>query len=125
MSEDTMDLAYRLLDDQLVDVDARRCGRVDDLLFSGAPGEPLVLAAILSGSGVWHRRLPRWARPAAQYLFGAGVIGKDIIQVPWSQVDGIDDVVHLKAKAPELGLGAGDDRDAELFRRMPGNGPAE
>ncbi|MEA2134792.1 MAG: hypothetical protein QOC68_2701 [Solirubrobacteraceae bacterium] len=115
-----MNLAYRILDDQLVDVEGRRCGRVDDLLLEGEPGEPLVLEAILSGSGVWHRRLPGWLQRPARYLFGSGVIGKDIIQVPWTQVDGFDDVVHLRAKAPELGLGQGDDRDAALFRRIPG-----
>jgi sporulation protein YlmC with PRC-barrel domain len=115
-----MNLAYRILDDQLVDVDGRRCGRVDDLLLTGEPGQPLVVEAILSGSGVWHRRLPGRLRRLSQYLFGSGVIGKDIIQVPWAQVDHIDDVVHLRAKAPELGLGQGDDRDAALFRRVPG-----
>jgi sporulation protein YlmC with PRC-barrel domain len=115
-----MNLAYRILDDQLVDVEGRRCGRVDDVMLAGEPGQPLVLDAILSGSGVWHRRLPRRLRRPARYLFGAGVIGKDIIQVPWAQVDGFDDVVHLRAKARELGLGQGDDRDAALFRRVPG-----
>lgn len=121
----TMDLAYRVLDDQLVDVDARRCGRVDDILFTGAPGQPMVMLAILSGSGVWHRRLPRWSQRLAQAVFGVGTIGKDVIQVPWTQVDKIDDVIHLKAKAAELGLGVGDDRDAAVFRKIPGDGPTQ
>ena len=56
---DRMDAVYRILDDQLVDVDGRRCGRVDDLEFDGGLGEPPRLYAILSGSGTWHRRLPR------------------------------------------------------------------
>jgi hypothetical protein len=115
-----MNLAYRILDDQIVDVDGRRCGRVDDLLLDGRPGQPLVLDAILSGSGVWHRRLPGWLQRPARYLFGSGVIGKDVIQVPWAQVDHFDEVVHMKAKAVDLGLGQGDDRDAALFRRIPG-----
>lgn len=115
-----MDLGYRVLDDQLVDVDGRRCGRVDDLVFAGEPGAPLVLETILSGSGAWHRRLPGWLQRPARYLFGDGVIGKDVIEVPWSQVDSLDSVVHLRAKAPDMGLGQGDDRDAALFRRVPG-----
>jgi hypothetical protein len=115
-----MNLGYRILDDQLVDVDGRRCGRVDDVLLAGEPGQALVLHAILSGSGAWHRRLPGWLQRPARYLFGTGVIGKDVIQVPWAQVDGFDSVVHLRPKAAELGLGQGDERDAALFRRRPG-----
>ena len=64
MTPDHMDLVYRVLDDQLVDVDGRRCGRVDDLEFDGGPGEQPRLSAILSGSGMWHRRMPRVLRTA-------------------------------------------------------------
>jgi hypothetical protein len=117
---DGMNLGYRILDDQLVDVDGRRCGRVDDLLLAGEPGQPLVLHTILSGSGVWPRRLPGWLERPARRLFGSGVIGQNVIEVPWAQVEGFDSVVHLRAKARELGLGKGDDRDATLFRRVPG-----
>ena len=64
MTPDRIDLVYRILDDQLVDVDGRRCGRVDDLEFDDGPGEQPRLSAILSGSGVWHRRMPRALRTA-------------------------------------------------------------
>ena len=114
-----MDLVYRLLDDQLVDVDGRRCGRVDDLEFEGELGAPPRLHAILSGSGTWHRRMPRRLREIGARVFGTGVVGDDVIRVPWEQVDEIGSVVKLRAKASELGLAQGDDRDATFVRKFP------
>jgi sporulation protein YlmC with PRC-barrel domain len=114
-----MDLVYRVLDEQLVDVDGRRCGRVDDLEFDGGPGEPPQLHAILSGSGTWHRRLPRPLRSFGARVFGTGTSGEDVIRVPWSRVDDISSVVKLKAKATELGLAKGDDRDALFVSKLP------
>jgi sporulation protein YlmC with PRC-barrel domain len=117
--EERIDLVYRVLDDQLVDVDGRRCGRVDDLEFDGGVGNPPQLSAILSGSGVWHRRLPRPFRAAGARVFGSGVLGRDVIRVPWAQVGEITSVIRLKAKARELGLAQGDDRDARFVAKLP------
>ena len=114
-----MDAVYRLLDDQLVDVDGRRCGRVDDLEFEGGLGEPPRLYAILSGSGTWHRRLPRPLRALGKRVFGEGVLGKDVIRVPWEQVDEVKSVVKLKGKARELALGQGDARQAKQIEILP------
>jgi sporulation protein YlmC with PRC-barrel domain len=119
MSVERMDLVYRVLDDQLVDVDGRRCGRVDDLEFDGGVGTTPRLHAILSGSGTWHRRMPRRLRKIGARLFGAGVVGDDVIRVPWEQVDEIGSVVKLRAKASELGLAQGDDRDALFVAKFP------
>jgi sporulation protein YlmC with PRC-barrel domain len=116
-----MDLAYRVLDDQLVDVDGRRCGRADDLEFEGGLGELPRLANILSGSGTWHRRLPRRLRGVGAWIFGTGVKGRDVIQVPWDQVDEIGAVIKLRAKAGELGLGQGDDRGTCIVEKIPGS----
>jgi hypothetical protein len=114
-----MDLVYRVLDDQLVDVDGRRCGRADDLEFAGGLGAPPRLNAIMSGSGVWHRRLPRRLRPLGRRIFGSGVVGHDVIRVPWDRVDRIDTVIALKAKARDLGLGQGDDRMSKRMEKLP------
>jgi sporulation protein YlmC with PRC-barrel domain len=119
MSAERIDLVYRVLDDQLVDVDGRRCGRVDDLEFDGDLGAPPQLQAILSGSGTWHRRMPRRLRRIGARVFGAGVVGDDVIRVPWEQVDEIASVVKLRAKASELGLAQGDDRDAIFVSKFP------
>jgi sporulation protein YlmC with PRC-barrel domain len=114
-----MDLVYRVLDEQLVDVDGRRCGRVDDLEFDGDLGEPPRLHAILSGSGTWHRRMPRPLRSLGARVFGTGVSGDDVIRVSWSQVEDISSVIKLRAKASELGLAQGDDRDALFVAKFP------
>jgi sporulation protein YlmC with PRC-barrel domain len=114
-----MDLVYRVVDDQLVDVEGRRCGRVDDLEFDGDLGSPPRLYSILSGSGVWWRRLPRPLRGLGQKVFGHGVVGEDVIRVPWEQVDAIDTVLHLKGKARDLGLGQGDDRLEPFIAKLP------
>ncbi|HWG08799.1 MAG TPA: hypothetical protein VN672_07295 [Solirubrobacteraceae bacterium] len=116
---DRMDLVYRILDDQLVDVDGRRCGRVDDLEFEGGPGERPRLSAILSGSGVWHRRMPRALRATAARIFGTGTFGVDVIRVPWEEVDDVTSIVRLKGKARDLGLAQGDDRDARFVQKFP------
>jgi len=119
MTPDRMDLVYRILDDQLVDVDGRRCGRVDDLEFDGGPGEQPRLSAILSGAGVWYRRMPRALRTAGARVFGTGVSGEDVIRVPWHQVDDITSAIRLKAKASELGLTQGDESAARFVRKFP------
>jgi hypothetical protein len=114
-----MDLVYRVLDEQLVDVEGRRCGRADDLEFEGELGEPPRLAFVLSGSGAWHRRLPRKLRGLGARVFGSGLVGHDLIRVPWSEVESIDTVIHLKGKARDLGLGQGDDRTGRMVERLP------
>jgi sporulation protein YlmC with PRC-barrel domain len=114
-----MDLVYRLLDDQLLDVDGRRCGRVDDLEFEGGIGEPPRLHAILSGSGTWHRRLPRPLRRLSERIFGRGTLGRDVIRVPWSEVETIGTAVKLRGKARDLGLGQGDRRLAGVLGKLP------
>jgi sporulation protein YlmC with PRC-barrel domain len=120
MSDHRMDLVYRLLDEQLVDVDGRRCGRVDDLEFSGSVGgPPPQLAFVLSGSGAWHARLPRPLRSFGARLFGTGTVGHDLIRVPWEQVEEVATVVRLKGKARDLGLGQGDDRWAPIVGKLP------
>jgi hypothetical protein len=116
---DKMDLSYRVLDDQLVDIDGRRCGRADDLEFDGDLGSPPRLYGMLSGHGVWWRRLPRPLRGLGKRLLGPGVVGDDVIRVPWEQVDHLDTVVHLKAKARDLGLGRGDDELAHHVAKLP------
>jgi sporulation protein YlmC with PRC-barrel domain len=116
---DVLDIAYRILDDQLVDVDGRRCGRADDIEFDGSLGEPPRLFALISGSGSWHRRFPRPLRGLGARIFGAGVRGVDVIRVPWDQVDEIGSVLKLKAKASELGLAQGDYREGERIARWP------
>jgi sporulation protein YlmC with PRC-barrel domain len=82
-----LDLVYRVLDLQLVDVDGRRCGKVDDVELSG---EPLRATALLSGTGTFPDRLPRRLLPRlARRLVGRFVLGGNVVRIPWEEVDEI------------------------------------
>jgi sporulation protein YlmC with PRC-barrel domain len=112
MSE--LDLAFGLLDHQLIDADGRRCGKVDDLAIEGGPGETPVVVAILVGADAWRGR-GRLGRLAA-WLAGGGSV-----RLPWDVVDEVTSAVALKKSAKELGLGRGDDRAARWVKRVPGS----
>ena len=111
-----LDLAYRLLDLDLVDSEGIRCGKVDDLEFAGGPGEPTYLAAIVSGPGALPKRFPRrfGLRRRAAWIFRGGAT-----RVRWQQVEDFDATVELRGTAAELGLGEGDRKLADL---IPGGG---
>jgi sporulation protein YlmC with PRC-barrel domain len=111
MSE--VDLAFGVLDHQIVDAEGRRCGKVDDLSIEGGPGETPVVQAILVGPGAWKGR-GRLARLVSR------LAGDAIVRVPWVDVDEVKSAIELKKSARELGLGRGDDRAARWISRLPG-----
>jgi sporulation protein YlmC with PRC-barrel domain len=90
-------IAHRLLDEQILDSDGRRCGRVDDLEIEGNPPR---ISALLVGPERW---------------------GANALRIPWEEVDEIDAAVRLRGKAEDLGLGAGDNPKNWLVRRLPWN----
>jgi len=118
--DERFDLAYRLLDEQIVDVDGRRCGRVDDVELIGAAGEPLRLSGLLTGRGAYAARLPRRLRALGRKLFGDDVRGATVQHVPWSQVDEMGATVRLLGRAIDLGLGREDRGLQRPFGRIPG-----
>jgi hypothetical protein len=109
-ANEQLDLAYRLLDLDLVDSEGRRCGKVDDLELAGGPRELTYVAAIRTGPGALPARFPRRLRPLARHLFGG-----ESSAVPASLVDDFDATVRLTEAAEDLGLGEGDRRFAGLF----------
>jgi sporulation protein YlmC with PRC-barrel domain len=115
MKDDEFDVGYWLLDDEIVDADGRRCGRVDDVELEGGPGEPARISAILAGPAVFPDRLPRRLAPLARRLLGSRVI-----RVPWDEIEDVDIVVTLKRTGEELGLGRGDDEVGRVLNRLPG-----
>lgn len=119
MSDDVL-LDKQVLDHQLLDCNGRRCGNVDDLELAGGPGEPLVVAAILSGPGAFRRRLPpRAGRPLAWVL--ERLFGRGVTRIEWSDVSGHDGHIALRGEAGTYGLGAGDDRAGAWIARIPGS----
>jgi hypothetical protein len=112
MAGEELDLAYRLLDLDLIDSDGVRCGKVDDLELEGAPGEPTYVSAIPSGPGALPGRFPRRLRS-----FASRVFKREETLVSWDQVEDFDATVELRGTAAELELGEGDRR---LARLIPG-----
>ena len=119
--DDRMDLVYRILDDQLIDVEGDRCGRVDDIEFEGDVGGPVRVTGLLSGRGTYPDRLPRWMRKWAVKMFGEDTRGHTVHRVPWEEIDHVDTTVHLKRKASEMDLGSGDLAMRPFVEKLPGS----
>jgi sporulation protein YlmC with PRC-barrel domain len=116
MREDEFDVGYRVLDDDLIDRDGRRCGKVDDIELDGEPGRQTHISAILAGPGAFSGRLPNWIARPAKRLWGEGMV-----RVPWDEVADVTAVVNLKRPASELGLGQGDDATRSMVDWLPGS----
>jgi sporulation protein YlmC with PRC-barrel domain len=115
MRQNEFDIGHWILDDQLVDSDGRRCGRVDDIEFEGAPGRKTVITAILVGPGAYRMRFGRRLRSLVSH-----VLADTTVRVPWKAVRRLDVVVELKGKSKDLGLGAGDDEAEKIVAKIPG-----
>jgi sporulation protein YlmC with PRC-barrel domain len=111
-------VVHRLLDEQILDSDGKRCGRVDDIELRGSPPR---VTALLVGNGIYPRRLPKRFRGLVRKLAGPEVWGSNAMRVPWEEVDRIDAALHLRRKAEEVGLGEGDDPERWMVRRLPWN----
>jgi hypothetical protein len=98
-----IDLAYRLLDLDLVDSEGIRCGKVDDLVIEGEPGEPAYVVAIRTGIGALPARFMPRLRGMARRIFR----GKTT-DIGSRQVEEFDSAVHLNETAENLGLASGD-----------------
>lgn len=109
-----VDLGLRLLDDQLLDVDERRCGRVDDIQLTGAPGSRTEVSALLVGPGAWTGRL---RRPFARLVDGLGPNYMHCI--PWDEVTRVGTSVGLSRSAADLGLWTADGRNVQWVGTPP------
>jgi sporulation protein YlmC with PRC-barrel domain len=115
---DPIFIAHRLLDEQILDSEGKRCGRVDDIELRGSPPR---ITALLVGEGLYPRRLPRRLRGLARRIAGEERWGANAMRIPWEEVDDVDVAVHLRGKAEELGLGSGDDPENWMVKRLPWN----
>lgn len=89
-------LGLRILDEQLVDAEGRRCGRVEDLEFDAAPPQTGLVRSIICGATAWKRRLPS----SIADLFPGDPSG--LRRVPWDQVHEIGNEILLRAPEDEL-----------------------
>jgi sporulation protein YlmC with PRC-barrel domain len=109
-----VDLGLRLMDDQLLDANEHRCGRVDDIQLKGLPGSRAEVSALLVGPGSWTGRL---RRPFAYLVKG---LGPDYMRcVPWSEVTRVGTAVELAHSAKELGLESSDGRNVQWVGAPP------
>jgi sporulation protein YlmC with PRC-barrel domain len=114
--EVSLDLVYEVLDLQVLDVNGRRCGRVDDIEVDLKEER---VTALLVGSGTWPARLPGHLLPrVARKFTGEVILGKNVIRIPWELIDSIGATVNLKRPAEDLNLGRGDFALAPVMTRL-------
>ena len=109
-----LDLGLRLMDDQLLDSDEHRCGRVDDIQLKGKPGSRTEISALLVGPGAWT---PRLRRPLSYVV--DGLSPDNMHAIPWDEVTAVDTAVHLSSTAKELGLETNDGRNVQWAGAPP------
>ena len=102
---DPLKVVGQLLDLPLIDRDGRSCGIVDDVEFSGGPGKPAALKALLVGPGAYRGRLPRWAMWLVERI-----AGDSMVRVPVGEIASIGAQVKLKCPAQDIGLHRVEDR---------------
>lgn len=111
-----LDLALRVLDQQLVDSNGRRCGKVDDIELDATPGKPASVRALLVGADHQRTRTPMVLRLLAwPWRFG----DKPSVEIPWARITNITHVVKLDTEADEIGLAEGDRRLGRWISRLP------
>lgn len=113
---DGLDLALAVLDRQIVDLEGRKCGRVDDIELAGGPGQPLIVDTLVVGPGAWPGRM---RSPIGRLLSRLGGHGES--SVPWSDVREISHVVKIRSRAADRGLGRGEEPFRKLIGRIPGS----
>jgi sporulation protein YlmC with PRC-barrel domain len=103
---DRVNLGLQLLDDQLIDSDGHRCGRVDDVELLGGVGSDLRVDALLAGTGAWAGRAPE---PVSAVI--TALLSTWMIRIPWEVVEDVSTAVKLSRSAWELGIGTDDGRN--------------
>ena len=113
-----LDLALRVLEQQVVDWAGRRCGKVDDIVFEGEPGKSLSVRGIVLGRRSTLPRRPGLFRRLGRLAPGFGDDAE--VEVAWSAIAEITHVIKLKEDAQSLGLGGGDRRAEKWLQKVPG-----
>jgi sporulation protein YlmC with PRC-barrel domain len=119
-----MDLIRDVLDNQIVDRNQRKMGKVDGIVVELRDGEPPRLAYIEVGMPTLARRLhPRLQRWVAAITGKWGAKQDKPFRIPWSKVRdvGIDVEVDLEAeKTPALAYEQW--LRENIIKRIPGGG---
>ena len=95
-----LDLALRLLDQQLIDWGGRKCGKVDDILIEGEPGSVAKVAGLVVGPKATLARRPGLFRFLGRFTPQFGDPAE--VEVPWSAIDEFHDFVGPRNRAGRL-----------------------
>ncbi|HEX9369886.1 MAG TPA: hypothetical protein VF897_02735 [Roseiflexaceae bacterium] len=112
-----------LMDQNLIDCNGERCGRVDDIVVEDVFDRPARVVALLSGGGAKSRQLWEPLHRLSLWLHAALGVPRPVepITVPWDQVDRVEQDVILKGTADEYGLNHMNRAVAErLIGHIPG-----
>ena len=86
---------------------------LDDVELELSP-QGLAITALLVGTGAWLPRVPALLRVMVRRLFG-----QQRVRVPIAAVTQIAEVIRLRSRATELGLGVLDRRTGRWLSRIP------
>jgi len=127
MAGRTLDAGLRLLDRQLIDVEGRFAGKVDDLELTVPDEGPPYVTAILAGPGSLSRRiggrLGAWLESAHHRLHPSESPGP--ASISWGVVHEVGSAIHLTVAKSVLDVDRLEvwTRD-HLIARIPGSGHA-
>jgi sporulation protein YlmC with PRC-barrel domain len=118
-----LDLHLQMLDRQIVDVDGRLAGKVDDVELQSAPSGAVYVSALLTGPIALGPRLGgrtgRWWTMLAQRLGGSA--DRPPTRIPMSHVTDIGSAIAVDVAAADLGLAEGERWFADrVVGRLPG-----
>jgi sporulation protein YlmC with PRC-barrel domain len=118
-----MDILYDLMDQNVIDCNGERGGRVDDVVVEDVFGRPPRIVALLSGGGAKSRHLWRPLHRLSLWLHEVAGIPRPVepVVIPWEEVAQVENDVILKRSADDLGLNRMNHAVAErLIGRIPG-----
>jgi sporulation protein YlmC with PRC-barrel domain len=119
-----MDAAFQLLDRQIIDVDGRMAGKVDDLdlEFSGEPQSPPRVVAIMLGPGALAPRIAGRLGSWIGALYGRIANEPDPLEISFGIVKRIDNHVELILSRDDLGImGFEDWVRTHVISKIPGS----
>ena len=119
-----MDLVCEVLDNQLIDRNGRRMGKVDGIVLEVREGQPPRVTALMTGGPTLayrlHPRLGTWMQALARRW---SPTGGQAVRIPWAKVRDVGIDIELDLQAEETGALAWERwvRD-HIVDRLPGAG---
>ena len=110
-----MDLIREVLDNQIVDRNQRRLGKIDGIVVEFRNGKPPLLVAVETG---WVTKARRIHPRLAHWLW---LRGSRPYQIPWTKIRDIGADAEFALDASETPLLRTENRLRKLLTRIPGS----